>query len=630
MKIKFLNADNLIDGIKNVSSTLNFVITNDNADLTITVNEVNDRVVSVTLDNNVATITYGDGKARFFRGLATLIGWINDNITKNSITETPTFEKNGAMLDFSRGLVFKVDMIKQMLNGMALMGLNLCQLYLEDTYEIDGYPYFGHARGRYTKKELKELDAYALSLGIELTLFIQTLGHMTHYLHWKAARIHKDTADALLAGSEETYKLIDAMFTTFAECFTTKRINIGMDETWTLGRGKYLDKFGYKNPRDIYLEHCKKVIELAEAKGLKPDMTGSMFFEFAGKDLKDYNVYDLRVNLTEEIKAKVPKNINPCFWFYYTNDYNFYAKNIDKFRYLFDKTPQFGSGVWLWSTHCPLYSRSFDYTYPALDACRDKGVKEVIATVWSTTWAQMILAMPGLAWHADYDYNGRYDEQSLKRCLRYACNVDYDALMLLELPEHPDGDKLSLSKALTYSDPLSGLADKHFEHLELKNYYVDVTKKLKANVTKNPLFKPAYDVILKLSSLLELKSDFGIRLKRAYDSKNIKELKQLKKQCNEIAKRLKKLRDSHYKSWIYYNKMQGWEIQDNRYGGLIFRFQTVKRQLSAYLSGKIKQIDELEDARLRIDGKGDSNEPPFFGEWILWESVRSYSTPHSF
>ena len=83
MKIKFLNADNLIDGIKNVSSTLNFVITNDNADLTITVNEVNDRVVSITLDNNVATITYGDGKARFFRGLATLIGWINDNITKN-------------------------------------------------------------------------------------------------------------------------------------------------------------------------------------------------------------------------------------------------------------------------------------------------------------------------------------------------------------------------------------------------------------------------------------------------------------------------------------------------------------------------------------------------------------------
>ena len=33
------------------------------------------------------------------------------------------------------------------------------QLYTEDVYEPEGEAYFGYLRGRYTKRELKELDA---------------------------------------------------------------------------------------------------------------------------------------------------------------------------------------------------------------------------------------------------------------------------------------------------------------------------------------------------------------------------------------------------------------------------------------------------------------------------------------
>ena len=65
------------------------------------------------------------------------------------------------MLDMSRNGVMKPEQVKQYLNYIAAMGLNMLMLYTEDTYELKDYPYFGYMRGRYTQKELKEIDDHA-------------------------------------------------------------------------------------------------------------------------------------------------------------------------------------------------------------------------------------------------------------------------------------------------------------------------------------------------------------------------------------------------------------------------------------------------------------------------------------
>ncbi|MBO5269170.1 MAG: family 20 glycosylhydrolase, partial [Clostridia bacterium] len=471
MKIRFENAAALMDGIILVAPDLGFEITESCADLTVTVAEVTERIVTVTLDGNRATVTYGDGSARFFRGLARLLGWIRDGITAKTETERPLFSKNGGMFSVSRGGVLRVETVKATMRAMALMGLNSYMLYSEDTFEIDGYPYFGRARGRYSKAELKEMDAYALCLGIELIPCIQVLGHLSNYLSQKQAYSHKDTESVLLVGSDETYALIDGMLSTVCECFTTKRVHIGMDETYDLGVGKYLDKFGYRERHTIFFEHLERVRKMAEARGLDPMMWSDMFFRLAGKGLKGYVDYDTRVQFTEKFRAEIPQGVRPIFWDYYNADTEFYRTNIEKHRFLFDREPIYAGGIWLWSGQGPLYSRSFDFTYPALDACRETGIKEVFATIWGGDDSHLVLALPGLAWFADYDYVGGYDEASMKRSLRDACGEDYDTLMLCELPEHPDGQKISLTRGLLYNDPLLGLADKHFEHLPMKDYY---------------------------------------------------------------------------------------------------------------------------------------------------------------
>lgn len=88
------------------------------------------------------------------------------------------------MLDCSRNAVFTVEKVKSVIRTLAKMGMNVLMLYTEDTYEVPGEPYFGSYRGRYTKAEIQEMDAYASMFGIELVPCIQTLAHLHNALKW--------------------------------------------------------------------------------------------------------------------------------------------------------------------------------------------------------------------------------------------------------------------------------------------------------------------------------------------------------------------------------------------------------------------------------------------------------------
>ena len=316
MKLCFRNAGDVNEGILFVAKDLNFEMASpDEADVVVTVNETEENTVSVALDGGIASIVYGGGKSRFFRGLAILTSWISKGEKIKEITENPIFTTNGAMLQETN--TTNLDTTKTIFRKMALMGMNAVLFYIEDTYELPGRPYFGYMRGSFTHEQLKELDGYAQSLGIELIPCIQTLGHLASHLRWIAANPYKDTSFELLAGSEETYNLINDMFKTCKECFTTRRIHIGMDETKTLGTGAYLAQNGYKDRREIYFKHLETVRNLAFENGLEPMMWSDMFFRFAGKDLQNFRDYDPRVVFTEEVKDKIPIGVRQVFWDYY-------------------------------------------------------------------------------------------------------------------------------------------------------------------------------------------------------------------------------------------------------------------------------------------------------------------------
>ena len=136
-------------------------------ELVISVSKTEKFDLKLTGRGNRYLIEYRD-KIHFFRAMGLLNGELLENTQECNICENTCFKNNDVMIDCSRNAVLKESEIKRLLEYMALIGLNVLMLYTEDTYEVNGKPYFGYMRGRYTKQELRECDIYAEYFGIEM------------------------------------------------------------------------------------------------------------------------------------------------------------------------------------------------------------------------------------------------------------------------------------------------------------------------------------------------------------------------------------------------------------------------------------------------------------------------------
>ena len=163
----------------------------------------------------------------------------------------------GVMLDCSRNAVMKVEKLKYLIDCLQKMEYNTLELYMEDTYEIEGEPYFGYLRGRYSKNDIKEIDAYAKERGIELIPCIQTLGHFSNLVRHEVYQNIVDVNDIWLVGEPATYTLIEKIFKTLSENFTSRNVNMQRLLIWVM-------YCSWMNPKRMnllkrYSSLCRKV-----------------------------------------------------------------------------------------------------------------------------------------------------------------------------------------------------------------------------------------------------------------------------------------------------------------------------------------------------------------------------------
>ena len=299
-----------------------------------------------------------------------------------------TFKTFGTMLDCSRNAVMTVESVKRWIDLTAKLGCNTLHLYMEDTYEVDGQPYFGHLRGRYSKAELKQIDAYAAAHGMQVIPCIQTLAHVNALFHWPVYREIHDAADILLTGDERTYALVDGMFRTLRECLRTNIVNIGMDEADLLGLGKYLTLHGYRDRFSILMEHLRRVSEMAKKYGFELLMWGDMFFRLAGGDyFTNFNQDPKLGEIPEEVRQLVPENIHLVYWDYFSRDRQSYERNIDAHNAI-KSGSWFAGGLWTWAGFAPHNTFSIATMREAMKACHAKGVENVVMTMWGDNGAE--------------------------------------------------------------------------------------------------------------------------------------------------------------------------------------------------------------------------------------------------
>src|SRR5262249_12342626 len=142
-------------------------------------------------------------------------------------------------------------------------------------------------RGGYSAEEIREIDAYAAALGIEVVACIQTLGHLEQILKWRRFKDVSDTPRVLLADEDASYRFIEKIVRFWAENLRSRRIHLGMDEAHELGRGRYLDKNGWRPPFEIFNRHLGRVETICSSHGLKPMIWSDMYFRM-GSATNDY------------------------------------------------------------------------------------------------------------------------------------------------------------------------------------------------------------------------------------------------------------------------------------------------------------------------------------------------------
>jgi len=567
----------------------------------LTAIKTDEKGLLVTYSENNAVITYSE-LSYFFRGLS----FIPELVEKGGeIKEIPSHKSLGPMLDCSRNAVLTLDTIKKMVRHIALMGHNMIMLYTEDTYTLDDYHYFGYMRGRYTHEEIRELDKYCLSFGIELVPCIQTLAHLGEFLKYSRHNDICDIFDILLVDDPKTYEFIEACIRTCSENFTTNRIHLGMDEAWMLGEGKYKHRNGIKHKADIMRSHLKKVSDICDKYNVIPTMWSDMFFS-VDADGNPRDRYSFDASLPADIYTVPPKNMTLMYWDYYNGDKNVYDGVIEMHQ-KFNNPVSFAGGAWKWVGFAPLNHYSFTRSKPAIESCFEHKLDDILITAWGDNGAEcpVFSILPTFQLYAEGSFAGCVDNARVAERFKTCTGGNMVDFMMLDMPnlpnknfDMPTGD--NPAKYLTYYEPFMGLADKHIGPDYSANY-AEFSEFLAAAAERNPEWSYIFTTSSALCKFLSDKTYLTPALKAAYDNGDKAAIAELLEKAKETVVSLEKFYELITNQWYTENKTFGFEPIDIRLGGLRNRFLTMIRRIGEYLDGSLTELPELEQERLRLD-----------------------------
>lgn len=537
------------------------------------------------------------------------------------IREDEVFETCGVMIDVSLGgTAPKVETWKIFISYMARMGLNMLMVYTEDMYVVKEYPYFGYMRGAYTEAELSEIVAYASKFGIEVVPCIQTLGHLSKVHRWKANAHLFDNPSVLLIDSEETYRFIECMIQTVRRVFKTNRIHIGMDEAHGVCMGKYYELHGPTNRYETVLRHLRRVVEICRRYDFVPMMWSDMFFRLGSKT-NDY--YDITAKIPENIKETIPEGLSLVYWDYYHTNANTYQKLLSAHQAMGDVI--FAGGVWTWTGFAPKYRQTMESTYPALEMCRKQGINHVFATVWNSDYSEcdFFNALLGFQLYAEFHAGCEVTPARLADAFRACTGMEAESFLAMDIDDlgcdNPQYDYDApysfaevehnipvISKQVFYQDPLVGLFDKNFSYFDVEKHFSKTyarINKCKATGIEGELL----EIQKAYARVVMQKCDLGIRLKKAYDSKDNAELAALIPKMQALISDLDRLHELYAARYYRCNKPFGFEEKDMRFGGVRTRISRAIKRVNAYLCGEIETIDELSADRLSFENR----ETPF-------------------
>jgi len=313
------------------------------------------------------------------------------------IDDAPDFPHRGVMLDVSRGKVPSEAQLRALVDLCVRLKLNVLMLYVEHTFRWRRHPAIGADAWGLEAETLRALDAYAAERHVELVPNLQSLGHMEHVLKLPAyAELAETDARWTLACADpRSYELLRDLYEEYVPNFRSRLLHANCDEPWDLGKGRSQALAESLGPGGLFLEHVRRVRELARGLGRRP----MIWADF--------------VHHHPERIAELDRDVLLCEWWY-------------EAEFDFDRVQVFAKhGLEFWV--CPGTS-SWNCLFPRMenalinvarwaDAGRRHGASGLLITDWGDGghYNQLGGSWLGYAWAAQQAWSGDVDPGAFDR-----------------------------------------------------------------------------------------------------------------------------------------------------------------------------------------------------------------------
>ena len=237
-----------------------------------------------------------------FRAAATLKQWLESRgvqtesgleVPAVEIEDRPDFPIRGAMLDVSRNRVPRMEYLERLVDRLAEWKINHLQLYVEHTYAYADHEEVWRDASPFTAREIRELDALCRERFIELTPNQNSFGHfhrwLVHDRYRPLAEVpegfqHPFSIDpepfSLCATDPRVLELLAGLYDELLPQFTSARFNVGLDETFDLGRGRSAEACDDRGKPAVYLEFLRRVHGMVTDRGRQMLFWGDIILRY--------------------------------------------------------------------------------------------------------------------------------------------------------------------------------------------------------------------------------------------------------------------------------------------------------------------------------------------------------------
>ena len=197
------------------------------------------------------------------------------------LDDFPDFPSRGVMLDVSRDKVPTLQTLMALIDQLAEWKINHVELYTEHTFAYQNHSEVWAQASPLTGEEILVLDAYCRERFIELVPNQNSFGHLHHWLELPRYRPLAECPNgfdwpwggrserpfSLAPTHPQSLELLEELYTELLPHFTSKKFNVGLDETVDLGQGQSKTACEIRGKGRVYLDFLLQVHKLVEKQG---------------------------------------------------------------------------------------------------------------------------------------------------------------------------------------------------------------------------------------------------------------------------------------------------------------------------------------------------------------------------